>query len=135
MCMCITADKRLSAASIRGVTNQVPLKKPELRMKISDSEARHQSDRLNKYRALGEPRQGRRCGAKTRSGRPCRTPAMTNGRCRMHGGTSTGPRTAEGLQRSKHARWKHGFYSAAAKAERRAFRDALKTWYLPNGLR
>jgi hypothetical protein len=27
-----------------------------------------------------------RCGARTRSGRPCRSPAMPNGRCRMHGG-------------------------------------------------
>jgi hypothetical protein len=27
----------------------------------------------------------KRCGAKTRSGKPCRPPAMANGRCRMHG--------------------------------------------------
>jgi hypothetical protein len=27
-----------------------------------------------------------RCGAKTRSGKPCHSPAMPNGRCRMHGG-------------------------------------------------
>jgi galactokinase len=26
------------------------------------------------------------CGAKTRSGAPCKSPAMENGRCRMHGG-------------------------------------------------
>lgn len=32
-----------------------------------------------------------RCGAKTRSGEPCKNYAMTNGRCRMHGGKSTGP--------------------------------------------
>lgn len=38
-----------------------------------------------------------RCGARTRSGNPCKGPAMRNGRCRMHGGASTGPRTAEGL--------------------------------------
>jgi hypothetical protein len=31
----------------------------------------------------------------------------------MHGGTSTGPRTVEGLRRSQRARWKHGGYSAA----------------------
>ena len=34
-------------------------------------------------------------------------PAMRNGRCRMHGGTSTGPRTLEGLARSRRAHWKH----------------------------
>jgi hypothetical protein len=36
---------------------------------------------------------------------------MKNGRCRMHGGASTGPRTAEGLERSRRARWIHGAYS------------------------
>jgi hypothetical protein len=30
----------------------------------------------------------------------------------MHGGKSTGPRTAEGLQRSRKARWIHGERSA-----------------------
>ncbi|WP_304519143.1 HGGxSTG domain-containing protein [Advenella sp. FME57] len=30
------------------------------------------------------------CGAKTRSGQRCRNRAMENGRCRMHGGKSTG---------------------------------------------
>lgn len=30
------------------------------------------------------------CGAKTRSGEPCKNRAMPNGRCRMHGGKSTG---------------------------------------------
>ncbi|OCG77377.1 hypothetical protein A9G42_05585 [Gilliamella sp. Nev6-6] len=29
------------------------------------------------------------CGAKTRSGCPCKSKAMTNGRCRMHGGKAT----------------------------------------------
>ena len=32
---------------------------------------------------------------------------MANGRCRMHGGKSTGPRTAEGLERPRKARLKH----------------------------
>lgn len=30
------------------------------------------------------------CGAKTRSGKTCKNSAMANGRCRMHGGKSTG---------------------------------------------
>jgi hypothetical protein len=34
----------------------------------------------------------------------------------------TGPKTPEGLARSKRATWKHGFYSAEAKAERREAR-------------
>ena len=31
-----------------------------------------------------------KCGAKTRSGQPCKSRAMANGRCRMHGGTNKG---------------------------------------------
>src|SRR5215831_21245292 len=37
-----------------------------------------------------------RCGAKTRKGTACQSPAMRNGRCQLHGGKSTGPRTPEG---------------------------------------
>jgi hypothetical protein len=44
---------------------------------------------------------------------------MANGRCRMHGGKSTGPRSPEGLERSRKANWKHGYYSAKAIAARR----------------
>jgi hypothetical protein len=51
---------------------------------------------------------------------------MANGRCRMHGGASTGPRTAEGLARSRRARWKHGLYSAEARAEQKLVRDLLR---------
>ena len=52
-----------------------------------------------------------RCGAKTRSGSSCRSPAMPNGRCRMHGGSSTGP-TAAGIERIRQARTIHGGRSA-----------------------
>jgi hypothetical protein len=57
-----------------------------------------------------------RCGARARSGEPCRAPAMANGRCRMHGGCSTGPRTAEGMARMIAARTTHGRCNAAARA-------------------
>ena len=57
-----------------------------------------------------------RCGAKTRRGTACRGPAMRNGRCRLHGGKSTGPRTVAGLERSRRARWKHGAYSRETRA-------------------
>ncbi len=37
------------------------------------------------------------CGARTRAGTPCRRKDLyENGRCRLHGGWSTGPRTPEG---------------------------------------
>jgi hypothetical protein len=44
---------------------------------------------------------------------------MKNGRCRLHGGLSTGAKTAEGLERIRKAVTKHGRYSARVKALRR----------------
>jgi hypothetical protein len=69
----------------------------------------------------GDPNLAPRCGAKTGWPRsvPCRAAAMANGRCRMHGGRSAGPRTAEGLARIRAARTAHGFYTAESKAARR----------------
>src|SRR5262249_22017597 len=67
-----------------------------------------------------------RCGARSkRTGKPCRGAAMPNGRCRLPGGKSTGPRTREGLERSRRANWKHGYYSREAKAERSRLRAAI----------
>ncbi|MGB1428683.1 MAG: HGGxSTG domain-containing protein, partial [Cycloclasticus sp.] len=39
-----------------------------------------------------------RCGAKTKAtGQPCKIKAIySNGRCKLHGGLSTGPRTVDG---------------------------------------
>jgi hypothetical protein len=37
---------------------------------------------------------------------------MANGRCELHGGKSTGPRTPEGVERIRRAQTKHGHYSA-----------------------
>jgi hypothetical protein len=69
------------------------------------------------------PREKRFCGARTRSGAPCRTRAMKNGRCRMHGGLS--------LSGEKSPRFKHGHYTREAIAQRRRFAslmaDARKT--------
>ncbi|WP_283206833.1 HGGxSTG domain-containing protein [Methylobacterium thuringiense] len=65
-----------------------------------------------------------RCGAKTREGISCRSPAMPNGRCRMHGGASTGPKTAEGLARSKRSTWRHGHRSAERIALRRMIAES-----------
>lgn len=35
------------------------------------------------------------CGAKTRKGTPCQKAPLKNGRCRLHGGKSTGPKNKE----------------------------------------
>jgi hypothetical protein len=68
--------------------------------------------RLKNGNPVGDYMAAPRCGARTRSGASCRQPAMRNGRCRFHGGKSTGPRTAAGLRRSQSARLAHGFRTA-----------------------
>jgi hypothetical protein len=52
----------------------------------------------------------------------CNGPAMPNGRCRMHGGASTGPPTPEGLQRIVKARTVHRGYGAEMRELRRLMR-------------
>ena len=63
------------------------------------------------------------CGAKTRSGVPCRALAMRNGRCRMHGGASTGARTAAGLERVRTVGLVHGGRSKEMAEFRRRLRE------------
>jgi hypothetical protein len=53
-----------------------------------------------------------RCGARTRSGGACRSPAMQ----------STGPRTADGLERMRRSKTKHGSYSGETQRLMRAIR-------------
>jgi hypothetical protein len=57
--------------------------------------------------------QARRCLAQTRRGSPCQSPAMKNGRCRMHGGPSPG------APKGNRNAYKHGRYTAEAIARRR----------------
>lgn len=56
------------------------------------------------------PRERGTCGAHARTtGKPCRAPGNgAGGRCKLHGGRSTGPKTPEGLARLEAAvrkRW------------------------------
>jgi len=76
--------------------------------------------RLRNGAAPGDFLAAPRCGARTRAGGCCRQPAMRNGRCRMHGGLSTGPRTPAGRARCAAARRSHGFHAAEMVALRRA---------------
>ncbi|GEB35935.1 HGGxSTG domain-containing protein [Brevibacillus parabrevis] len=49
------------------------------------------------------------CGANTRTGGLCKKAALANGRCRFHGGKSTGPKDPSKLKGNKNA-LKHGLY-------------------------
>ncbi len=55
-----------------------------------------------------------RCGAKTRQGSLCCSPAMPNGRCRMHGGSSPGAPRGEA-----NGNYKTGRYTCEAIEQRR----------------
>jgi hypothetical protein len=64
------------------------------------------------------------CGARTRSGAPCKSAPVTGRRrCRMHGGAdgSGAPRG------SKNGNYKHGRYTAEVAATRQWLREATNT--------
>jgi hypothetical protein len=61
------------------------------------------------------------CGAKTRSGGPCRSPAVRGKkRCRMHGG-APGSGAPGGNRNAR----KHGLFTEEAIAERKQIQDLL----------
>ncbi len=63
-----------------------------------------------------------RCGARTRSGKACNSPAVSGKkRCRMHGGAF-----GSGAPRGNTNALKHGLYTRQAIAERRQLRALLK---------
>jgi hypothetical protein len=62
-----------------------------------------------------------RCGAKTRSGGACRSPAVhSKKRCRMHGGAQ-----GSGAPRANRNARKHGLFTRDAIAERRQIQALL----------
>lgn len=57
-----------------------------------------------RHEAMRTPALGEACGAHARTtGMPCQAPAGPNGRCKLHGGQSTGPKTADGMARTLQA--------------------------------
>jgi hypothetical protein len=63
-----------------------------------------------------------RCGAKTRSGTPCRSPAVGGKRrCRMHGGAP-----GSGAPRGNKNALKHAAYTQEAIERRKGIRDFIR---------
>ena len=63
-----------------------------------------------------------RCGARTRSGAPCRSPAVSGKkRCRMHGGAK-----GSGAPRRNKNALKHGAYTGEALQRRAEMRDLIR---------
>ena len=94
---------------------------------------------------FGDQWEGVRCGAKTRRGTLCQRPGTKrNGRCKLHGGRSTGPTTEEGRARLVASKITHGKFTKerreAAKCraqlgrEMRAELTEIENWFLSRGL-
>ena len=74
----------------------------------------------NSTQSLLKMHQSKRCLAKTRKAIACQSPAMPNGKCRMHGGCSTGAPKG-----NKNA-LKHGRFTAQNLKEMQYFRELVK---------
>ena len=82
-------------------------------------------------RMTNEPlplRQAPRCGARTRRGTPCPSPAVKGKRrCRMHGG-APGSGAPKG---KRNGNYRHGYYTYKAIAERRALTALIRDELAP----
>ena len=66
--------------------------------------------------------QTHRCGARTRNGNPCRSPAVRGKRrCRMHGGAA-----GTGAPIGNKNALRHGHYTAEAIAQKRAVAELIR---------
>lgn len=93
--------------------------------KIDETPHEKRRGRLRNANSPGDFSKAPRCGARNRRGTKCQCPAMANGRCRLHGGLSTGPKTPEGIERIRRAVTKHGQYSKQEILERQHYRKLL----------
>lgn len=100
---------------------------------------------LGKNWRFGPSWPGMRCGARTRSGGQCQRPAFKSiGRCRLHGGLSSGAKTVEGKNKLKEIHTVHGQYrkevreqrrlKAAVKRERLREIKGIEEWAIRKGL-
>ena len=82
-------------------------------------------------RTTNEPlplRNAPRCGARTRQGKPCPSPAVKGKRrCRMHGGAH-GSGAPKGR---RNGNYRHGYYTYKAIAERRALMALIRNELAP----
>lgn len=96
------------------VTVQVKAEVGGVSEKVEEGPLVKRKGQLKNGNPNGDPSKAPRCGAKAKqTGQPCKSPAMRNGRCRLHGGKSTGPRTAAGKARAACSNFIHGEHSGS----------------------
>jgi len=79
----------------------------------------------------GRPTAAKHCGAKTRAGGVCEQPPKPNGRCRYHGGLSTGPKNPNTARNAL----KHGIYATRFTDEEIALAQGLQLGTVDEELR
>lgn len=88
-----------------------------------------QADKMNVI-ALSRKNYNLCCGA-MHNGQPCKNPAGMGtphkgyGRCKIHGGLATGPKTAEGRARQIAASTKHGLFSKVLLPEEESILESI----------
>src|SRR5262245_42932434 len=110
MCMCTQADRLSLAISV---------------IEVGGGTEKLSSKAMNARKRNQQPLQfqtARQCGARTKSGMPCRSPATKKGRCRLHGGASG----SGGPPGERNGQYRHGERTRAAIAERQKFSALLK---------
>lgn len=70
-----------------------------------------------------------KCGAKTRAGAVCKNKSMANGRCRYHGGLSTGAPKGNGNA------LKHGIYGSVLSDDEKKLWEEIEIGNVDNELR
>src|SRR5260370_30464001 len=116
MSMCTPAD-RLSLAMSAIDGGGVPQK-----MSSEPMNARRQNQQPVQFQTA------RQCGARTKSGQPCRSPATKKGRCRLHGGASG----SGGPSSERNGQYRHGERTKAPIAEAHKINPMLEI--VPPGL-
>src|SRR5438046_69851 len=92
-------------------------------MKVSEGKDTKMTDNPMRPRKADTGSHADRCGARTRSGQPCKSAPVTGRlRCRMHGG-ARGSGAPEG---ARNGNYRHGRYTKDIAATRRWLREARK---------
>ena len=104
------------------VLHRGPLREQALYRASSKLESRAEKMAGKHQRNVAPMMASRRCGAKTRSGRPCKSPAVQGkARCRMHGGAA-----GSGAPHGNTNALKHGKFSRERIEEQRQIEMLLE---------
>lgn len=92
----LTVHEQLEAIVEKALEHDRAAREERVKVKVQ-RRATHHAQRHQAVPAAPKPR----CGARRKyDGQPCQAMALPRGRCKLHGGLSTGPRTEAGRARA-----------------------------------